>query len=276
MQLLISGPNTIGANVAVASNSAPTLGNIDDNNAVFGGTIARPAIRSPFPPPGLLNTLTFAGNITGTRTAPRRGPDRSRQRGLQRQQHLQRPHHRQRRFARRRRHRFAAQWNRADHLLGQRHVHQPGPDAPEPQRLGRHPLGFSGNGTTLTIGSGAYAGAITDSTSGSNLVKNTTGLLDLSGPSNLQGTTTVQAGACSTGPPPPFPPRLRSVARVIRSWSPPPAAVGLQVAGLQATLLPNLNPASNGTLVVTPATAADTINLTGFSALSLRARSRDL
>ena len=61
-------------------------------------------------------------------------------------------------------------------------------------------LNFNGGGTTLTLGGGTFAGAINDNTpSGSSLVKNTTGLLVLSGPNGLVGTTTVNAGALLFG-----------------------------------------------------------------------------
>ena len=54
-------------------------------------------------------------------------------------------------------------------------------------------LNFSGPGTTLTLGGGTFAGTINDNTpSGSNLVKSTTGLLVLSGPNGMVGSTTVQ------------------------------------------------------------------------------------
>ena len=64
VQLLISGANTIGANIVVGPTASPTLGNVDDNNAVFGGTIALSNSLS-IASASIANTLTFAGSIAG-------------------------------------------------------------------------------------------------------------------------------------------------------------------------------------------------------------------
>ena len=119
-------------------------------------------------------------------------------------------------------------------------------------------LSYSG-GTTLTVGGGSFAGAIIDPTqSGANLVKNTTGILYLTGANAYYGSTTVNGGALLYG-------SLSSVSTAAGFTSitvSTSGAVGLEASGLPS-LLPYISAASNGTLVVTPATAGDTVNFAG-------------
>ena len=120
------------------------------------------------------------------------------------------------------------------------------------------------NATTLTIGSGSYAGAITDPTNaGASLVKTTTGTLYLSGANSYYGTTTVTAGALLYG----SSSSISTVAGVGSITVGASGAVGLLASGLPG-LLPYISggSASNGTLVVTPATSADAVN---FAAAAL-------
>ena len=111
---------------------------------------------------------------------------------------------------------------------------------------------FNGNGTTLTVGSGSFAGSINDGMNAANLVKNTTGTLYLNGASTYYGSTTVTAGALLYG-------ASGSVSPYTTITVNTAGAVGLESSGL-AGLLPYLASASNGTLVVTPATAGDAVN----------------
>ncbi len=58
-----------------------------------------------------------------------------------------------------------------------------------------------GGGATLTVGSGSFAGSITDpNQGGANLVKTTTGTLYLTGANTYYGLTTVTAAHCFTAP----------------------------------------------------------------------------
>ena len=59
---------------------------------------------------------------------------------------------------------------------------------------------FNGSGAALTVGGGSFAGTITDNANGASLVKNTSGILYLTGANIYYGSTTVTAGALCTVP----------------------------------------------------------------------------
>ena len=118
------------------------------------------------------------------------------------------------------------------------------------------------NGATLTVGGGSFAGTINDNQNIANLVKNTTGILYLTGANTYYGSTTVTAGALLYG-------SMNSVSTDAGLNS---ITVGTSGAvGLEATGLPSLLPyltsgtSSPGTLVVTQATSADPVNLGAYS-----------
>ncbi len=124
---------------------------------------------------------------------------------------------------------------------------------------------FNESGTMLTVGAGSFAGSINDGGNAASLTKTTTGILYLTGANTYYGSTTVTAGALLYG-------SMSSVSTVAQNNSitvSTSGAVGLESGGLPS-LLPYLTSASNGTLVVTPATSADAVNLAANS-LSLGA-----
>ena len=118
------------------------------------------------------------------------------------------------------------------------------------------------NGATLTVGGGSFAGTINDNQNVANLVKNTTGTLYLTGANTYYGSTTVTAGALLYG----STNSVSTVAGLNSITVGTSGAVGLEASGLPS-LLPYLTSgtASTGTLVVTPATSADAVNLAAYS-----------
>ena len=269
-QLLISGANTFPQNITVNALNA-TLGNIDDNNAGFGGNITLNSSLT-IASASVNNALTFSGNIvhgSGTNSVTLTGPGNVVFLGN-------------------------ATYAGATTINGGNLTVGATGSLPSTTTLninnglstvtlsntaqtlaglngvpGSTLLLAYGQGATLTVGSGSFAGSINDDTNEANLVKTTTGILYLTGANTYYGSTTVTAGALLYG-------SLSDVSTVgypITVSS--SGAVGLYLASGLPGLLPNLSSGtgSTGTLVVTPATSADAVNLTtnSLSYLSLGA-----
>ncbi len=261
-QLLISGANTFPQNITVNAANA-TLGNIDDNNAGFGGNITLNSSLT-IASASVNNALTFSGNIvhgSGTNSVTLTGPGNVVFLGN-------------------------ATYQGATTVNGGNLTVGATGSLPSTTTLninsGLSTVTFSntaqtlaglngsvgstlalayGGGATLTVGSGSFAGAITDpNQGGANLVKTTTGTLYLTGANTYYGLTTVTAGALLYG-------SLSDVSTVgLGITVSTSGAVGLESSGLGGLLL-NLTSgsASNGTLVVTMATSADAVNLGTYS-----------
>ena len=263
-QLLISGLNTFSQNITVNAASA-TLGNLTDDNAGFGGTITLNSsltISSQSVSPG--NSLTFSGNIvhgSGTNSVTLSGPGNVVFLG-------------------------AATYQGATTINGGYLTVGATGALPSTTTLNinngstveldnaaqtlaglngsaQSTLNlFNGSGAALTVGGGSFAGTITDNANGASLVKNTSGNLYLTGANIYYGSTTVTAGALLYG-------SMNSVSTVAGNGSitiGTSGAVGLEASGL-GSLLPYLTSgtSSTGTLVVTPATSADAVNLGAYS-----------
>ncbi len=261
-QLLISGASTFPQNITVGAANA-TLGNIDDNNAGFGGNVTLNnslTISSA----SVTNALTFSGNIvhgSGTNSMTLTGPGNVVFLGN-------------------------ATYLGATTINGGCLTVGATGSLPSTTTLninngsavtlsnpaqtlaglngspGSTLVLAYGNGATLTVGGGSFAGTINDNQNVANLVKNTTGTLYLTGQNTYYGSTTVTAGALLYG-------SMNSVstdAGLNSITIGTSGAVGLETSGLPS-LLPYLTSgtSSTGTLVVTPATSADAVNLAAYS-----------
>ena len=264
-QLFISSGNTFSQNITVNAANA-TLGSADDSNSVFGGTVTLNSsltIASQSVSPG--NALTFAGNIlhgSGANSVTLTGPGNVVFLGNATYQ-------------------GATTVNGGYLTVGATgslpstttlninnastvEFDNPAQTLAVLNGSAQSTLNlFNLSGTTLTVGAGSFAGTINDNMNIASLVKNTTGTLYLTGPgvNTYYGPTTVTAGALLYG----------SVSNVSAAAGPgsitvgTSGAVGLYQASGLPGLLPSINAASNGTLVVTPATAGDTVNLASSS-----------
>ena len=257
-QLFIGGGNTFSQNITVNAINA-TLGSADDSNSAFGGNVTLNSsltISSQSVSPG--NALTFAGNIlhgSGTNSVTLTGPGNVIFLGNATYQ-------------------GATTINGGNLTVGATgslpstttlninnastvKLDNPAQTLAVLNGSSASTLNlFNESGTMLTVGAGSFAGSINDGGNAASLTKTTTGILYLTGANTYYGSTTVTAGALLYG-------SMSSVSTVAQNNSitvSTSGAVGLESGGLPS-LLPYLTSASNGTLVVTPATSADAVNL---------------
>ncbi len=259
-QLLISGANTFPQNITVNAANA-TLGNIDDNNAGFGGNITLNSSLT-ISSASVTNALTFSGNIvhgSGTNSVILTGPGNVVFLGNATYQGSTTING------------GALTVGTTGSLPSTTTLNINNGSTVTLSNTAQTLVGLNGSpgstlvlayngGATLTVGGGSFAGTINDNLNGANLVKNTTGTLYLTGTNAYYGSTMVTAGALLFG-------SANSVAGGTTITVSTSGAVGLEASGLPS-LLPYLTPASNGTLVVTPATSADAVNLAANLSLS--------
>ena len=210
-QLLISGGNTFPQNITVnAANAA--LGSADDSNSVFAGNVTLNSsltISSQSVSPG--NALTFSGNIvhgSGTNSLTLTGPGNVVFQGNETYQ-------------------GATTINNGNLTVGATgslpstttlNINN-GLSTVTLSNTAQTLAGLNGSpgstlllayggGATLTVGSGSFAGTINDEANAANLVKNTTGILYLTGPNSYYGSTTVTAARAA----------VRLVERCFHRW----------------------------------------------------------
>ncbi len=260
--MIVGFPQNITVNAANA-----TLGNIDDNNAGFGGNITLNSSLT-IASASVNNALTFSGNIlhgSGTNSVTLSGPGNVVFLGNATYQGSTTVNGGYFTVG-------ATGSLPATTTLNINNASTVELDNPAQNLAGLNGSAlstlnlFNGSGAALTVGGGSFAGTINDNATGASLVKNTTGTLYLTGANTYYGSTMVTAGALLYG----------SMNSVSTDAGPNSIRIGTSGAvGLESSGLPSLLPyltsgtASNGTLVVTPATSADAVNLTAnFSAIS--------